>query len=278
MHDSRTRVSGDVVAEVRRHFPDAVFATVVPRNVRITEAPVVRRARDAVRPDLRRCACIHRRCEGGSCPWLNLPNAAVWAVVWPSLLGEQASVVAADESAAYARATDDVHPNPHQPRQRIDDDALRALAESIRRHGVVQPVVVRPRDAGGYELIAGERRWRAAGLAGLDQIPAIVRDADSPTRLELALVENMLREDLSPIEVAHACATLIEDFGQTHQEVAARLGRSRPAVSNLRAAARAPRGNSGHDRSRASSRRGTGARSSWRTVRGRSACWPSGRP
>jgi len=149
-----------------------------------------------------------------------------------SLLGDQAAAVVADETLRTL-PTDELHPNPHQPRQRIDDDALTALAESIRRHGVVQPVVVRPREAGGYELIAGERRWRAAGRAGLGQIPAIVRDADIGDRLELALVENMLREDLSPIEVAQACATLIEDFGQTHQDVATRLGRSRPAVSNL---------------------------------------------
>lgn len=149
-----------------------------------------------------------------------------------SLLGDQAAVIVADETLRTL-ATDDVHPNPHQPRQRVDDDALNALAESIRRHGVVQPIVVRPREAGGYELIAGERRWRAAGRAGLGQIPALVRDADLADRLELALVENMLREDLSPIEVAQACATLIEDFGQTHQDVATRLGRSRPAVSNL---------------------------------------------
>ncbi len=149
-----------------------------------------------------------------------------------SLLGDQASALAAGESLRTL-ATDEVHPNPRQPRQRIDDDALAALAESIRRHGVVQPVVVRPREAGGYELIAGERRWRAAELAGLRQIPAVVRDADLGARLELALVENLLREDLSPIEVAQACATLVEDFGHTQQEVATRLGRSRPAVANL---------------------------------------------
>jgi ParB family transcriptional regulator, chromosome partitioning protein len=149
-----------------------------------------------------------------------------------SLLGDQAAAIVADETLR-SLATDEVHPNPHQPRQRIDDDALNALAASIQRHGVVQPIVVRPREAGGYELIAGERRWRAAGRAGLGQIPAIVRDADLGDRLELALVENMLREDLSPIEVAQACATLIEDFGQTHQDIATRLGRSRPAVSNL---------------------------------------------
>ncbi len=149
-----------------------------------------------------------------------------------SLLGDEGGAGIAGP-AGRTLPLADVHPNPHQPRQRLDDDALAALADSIRRHGVVQPVVVRPREAGGYEIIAGERRWRAAAMAGVTEIPAVVRDADADIRLELALVENMLREDLSAIEVARACATLIEDFGQTHQEVATRLGRSRPSVSNL---------------------------------------------
>lgn len=127
-----------------------------------------------------------------------------------------------------------IRPNPDQPRTRIDEAALAALAESISTSGVVQPVVVRPADASGaHELIAGERRWRAAGRAGLEAIPALVRDADDRERLELALVENMVREDLNAIEVATACAVLIEDFGLSHAEVARRLGRSRPAVSNL---------------------------------------------
>jgi ParB family transcriptional regulator, chromosome partitioning protein len=149
-----------------------------------------------------------------------------------SLLGDEGGAAIAGPAGRTLPLTE-VHPNPHQPRQRLDEAALASLADSIRRHGVVQPVVVRPRDGGGYELIAGERRWRAAAIAGVMEIPAVVREADADVRLELALVENMLREDLSAIEVAHACATLIEDFGQTHQEVATRLGRSRPAVSNL---------------------------------------------
>lgn len=149
-----------------------------------------------------------------------------------ALLGDQPAGDRPGE-VLHELSVDDVHPNPNQPRQRLDEAALAALAESIGRHGMVQPVVVRVREAGGYELIAGERRWRAARLAGLATIPALLRDADAGGRLELALVENMLREDLSPIEVAQACAALIEDFGQTHQEVATRLGRSRPAVSNL---------------------------------------------
>ncbi|MFN8120900.1 MAG: ParB/RepB/Spo0J family partition protein [Thermoleophilia bacterium] len=126
----------------------------------------------------------------------------------------------------------DIHPNPDQPRRRIDPAALATLVESIRQHGLVQPVAVRP-DGDGYVLIAGERRWRAAREAGLERVPALIREADEQGRLELALVENLVREDLSPMEVARACAILTEDFGQSHQNVADRLGRARPTVSNL---------------------------------------------
>lgn len=125
-----------------------------------------------------------------------------------------------------------VRPNPEQPRRRIDPEALAALVASIRSSGLVQPIVVRPVEE-GYELVAGERRWRAAREAGLERIPALVRDADERERLELALVENMVREDLNAIEVARAVAVLVEDFGQTQAAVAERLGRSRPAVANL---------------------------------------------
>lgn len=130
---------------------------------------------------------------------------------------------------------DAIRPNPDQPRRAIDAAGLEALAESIRTSGLVQPVVVRPlSDApGAFELVAGERRWRAAGMAGLTALPALIRDADEAERLELGLVENLVRQDLSPIEVATACATLIEDFGITQTALARRLGRSRPAVANL---------------------------------------------
>jgi len=126
-----------------------------------------------------------------------------------------------------------ISPNPRQPRTRLDEAALSALAESIQVSGLVQPVVVRPAGDGRYELIAGERRWRAARMAGLERMPALVREAEDRERLELALVENLVREDLNAIEVARAVATLVEDFGQTHEEVGTRLGRSRPAISNL---------------------------------------------
>jgi ParB family chromosome partitioning protein len=129
--------------------------------------------------------------------------------------------------------TDMIAPNPRQPRREFDEETLVALAESIRLRGVLQPVLVRPLPSGNYELIAGERRWRAAGLAELETIPAIVRHHDDATSLEVALIENMAREDLNPIEEARACAALTEELGLSREEVGQRVGRSRVAVSNL---------------------------------------------
>jgi ParB family chromosome partitioning protein len=126
-----------------------------------------------------------------------------------------------------------IEPNPDQPRARIDPDALDGLVESITTSGVVQPLIVRPLPGGTYELVAGERRWRAAQKAGLKQIPAVVRDEDESRRLETALIENMVREDLSPVDEARACAALVEDLGLSKEDLAKRVGRSRAAVSNL---------------------------------------------
>ncbi len=126
-----------------------------------------------------------------------------------------------------------VAPNPRQPRRRFEEEALRGLAASIRERGVLQPVLVRPVAGGTYELIAGERRWRAARLAGLDEVPALVRARGDSEALEVALVENMAREDLNPVEEARACAALVEELGLTREEVGRRVGRSRVAVSNL---------------------------------------------
>jgi len=126
-----------------------------------------------------------------------------------------------------------IDPNPDQPRRRFDEDALAALAASIRERGVVQPVLVRPQPGGRYQLVAGERRWRAAASAGLTEIPAIVRHHDDATSLEVALVENVARQDLNPVEEARACAALVEELSLTKGEVGRRIGRSRVAVSNL---------------------------------------------
>ncbi len=132
-----------------------------------------------------------------------------------------------------ALAPELISPNPHQPRTDFDETALLGLAESIRARGVLQPVLVRALPGGTYELIAGERRWRAAQLAELDSIPAIIRHHDDAASLEVALIENMAREDLNPVEEAHACAALTEELGLSREQVGARVGRSRVAVSNL---------------------------------------------
>ena len=125
-----------------------------------------------------------------------------------------------------------ITPNRHQPRAHFDEESLVTLTASVREVGVIQPVLVRPSGDGSYELIAGERRWRAAKRAGLATIPALVRDADELAAVEQALVENLHREDLSPLEEAGAYQQLIEDFGLTHDELATRVGRSRVAITN----------------------------------------------
>src|SRR3954465_12806417 len=149
-----------------------------------------------------------------------------------------------EETGLREIPTELIRPNPKQPRREFDDEALLALAESVKARGILQPVVVRPLAGGNFELVAGERRLRAAVIAGVGQVPAIVRETDETERLharpphkkgrhELALIENMAREDLNAIEEARACATLVEDLGLTKEEVARRVGRSRVAVSNL---------------------------------------------
>ena len=127
---------------------------------------------------------------------------------------------------------DDIAPNHRQPRTEFDDEALDALAASIKAVGVLQPVVVRQKQDGGYELIVGERRWRAARRAGLDRIPAVVREAGEEDMLRDALIENLHREDLNALEEAAAYRQLLEDLGMTHEQLAERVGRSRAAITN----------------------------------------------
>jgi ParB family chromosome partitioning protein len=129
-------------------------------------------------------------------------------------------------------SVDEIAPNARQPRRRFEPEATAGLAESIRRQGLLQPVVVRPRAGGGYELIAGERRWRAAKDAGIATLPALVREADDRDSLLLALVENVAREQLSAVEEARAYAALVDEFGLSLGDVAERVGRSKSSVSN----------------------------------------------
>ena len=138
---------------------------------------------------------------------------------------------AGDHQLSYLRI-DSIRPSPYQPRQTIDQDELAGLAESIRQDGLMQPVVVRPDPPGGYQLVAGERRWRAAELAGLDTVPAIVRNLDDRQLAEWAVVENLQREDLDSMEQAEAFRRLIDQFGLSHEEVAQRVGVDRSTVSN----------------------------------------------
>jgi ParB family chromosome partitioning protein len=128
---------------------------------------------------------------------------------------------------------DRILPNSHQPRKNFDEDALNELADSIREHGVIQPVVVSPLEEGFFQLIAGERRWRASQRAGLLRIPAVVREAGAHDALELALIENLQREDLNPMEEAQAYDRLISDFSLTQEEVARRVGKNRATIANM---------------------------------------------
>jgi ParB family chromosome partitioning protein len=144
------------------------------------------------------------------------------------------SAVPKDELEEFRQlAIELIAPNPNQPRRSFDEETLLALAESIRSRGVLQPVLVRPLAGGRYELIAGERRWRAAQIAELETVPALVRHHDDDDSLEVALIENMARENLNPVEEARACAALVEELGLTREEVGLRVGRSRVTVSNL---------------------------------------------
>ncbi len=125
-----------------------------------------------------------------------------------------------------------VEPNPHQPRKDFDEEELQALSDSIAQHGVMQPLTVRETAGGYYQIIAGERRWRAARLAGLKDIPAVVIEADDRKTMELALIENLQRQDLNPVEEALGYQSLIADYGLTQEDAAKQVGKSRPAVAN----------------------------------------------
>lgn len=125
-----------------------------------------------------------------------------------------------------------VEPNPMQPRKAFDEEELQQLADSIREHGIIQPLAVRLGENGVYQIIAGERRWRAARIAGLAEVPVYILQADDRAVMELALIENLQRQDLNPIEEANGYKTLMEEYGLTQEETAARVGKSRPAITN----------------------------------------------
>lgn len=150
-----------------------------------------------------------------------------------ALLGEDAVLQESQEGQGSLRLPiSQVQPSMGQPRKRFDEVALQDLSDSIRIHGIIQPLTVRRLGSGYYQIIAGERRWRAAKLAGLKEVPAVVIEADDRKAAELAMIENLQREDLNPIEEAAGYKSLIEDYGLTQEEAAQRVGKSRPAVAN----------------------------------------------
>ncbi|MBQ6798041.1 MAG: ParB/RepB/Spo0J family partition protein [Oscillospiraceae bacterium] len=147
-----------------------------------------------------------------------------------ALLGDYAEPAAAAQT--HTLPIHNVEPNPLQPRKVFDEEELLALSESIREHGIIQPLAVRPAGNDYYQIIAGERRWRAARMAGLSEVPVLILEVDDRTVMEMALIENLQRQDLNPIEEANGYKTLMEEYGLTQEETASRVGKSRPAVTN----------------------------------------------
>lgn len=137
-----------------------------------------------------------------------------------------------EENGVLKLNINDIEPNREQPRKSFDDDAVSELADSIAQHGLIQPIVVTPLSNGRYSIVAGERRWRACRIAGLNEVPVIVKDASKQELMEIALIENLQREDLNPVEEAFGYRSLIDSFGLTQEEVATRMGKSRSAVTN----------------------------------------------
>lgn len=149
-----------------------------------------------------------------------------------ALFGEDLSLEEETEEVVFELPVVKIEPREDQPRRRFDEEALEELAESIRQHGLIQPITVRPEENGYYQIIAGERRWRAARLAGLETIPVHVLTVDEQKAMEMALVENLQREDLNPIEEAQGYEMLQQTYGMTQEAVASSVGRSRPAIAN----------------------------------------------
>ena len=137
-----------------------------------------------------------------------------------------------DRNATITLKISDIEPNRTQPRKEFNDAALAELADSISQHGIIQPLLVRPIFGGGYQIVAGERRWRAARMAGISEVPAVIREMSDGEVMELALIENLQREDLNPVEEAQGYQSLIDTYGLTQEETAKTVGKSRPTVTN----------------------------------------------
>ena len=207
MYDDRTNLSRQVVEEIKAHFKEKVFETVVPRNVRLGEAPSF--GKPIMLYDIR---------SKGAESYLNLAREII-----------QHEPGKAAGSGTYTAEAALIVPNRFQPRSQFTD--LEGLAASIKENGVIQPVII-TEDQGSYQLVAGERRWRAAQLAGIVRIPAILRSVSDDRKLEMALVENIQRQELNPLEEARAYEMLLSDLQLTQEEVARRVGKDRSTITN----------------------------------------------
>ncbi|CAG2157141.1 unnamed protein product [Oppiella nova] len=235
MYDARNALTRDVSAELEQYFGKKLYDTVIPRNVRLAEAPA------------HGLPIIYfEKSSKGAIAYLNLAAEMLKKRLakgrgLDALLGSiqkeklQLEVQALDHGQLKQMDVTQLKRGAYQPRRFIGEQDLQELAASIKKHGVMQPIVIRPieNDETPYEIIAGERRWRAAQLAGLTEIPAIVRDLTDQVAIALALIENIQRQDLNPVDQALALQRFHEEFGLSHQEIADTVGKARTTVSNL---------------------------------------------
>ena len=214
MYDARTNLGAEVVEEVRKYFREKVYDTIIPRNVRLSEAPS--HGLPIIDYDIRSKGA---KGLGRGIDALFQDIAKLEDV---DVKNEQVTEILLNE----------LRPNPYQPRKTFDETSLQELANSILHSGVFQPIIVRKSAVKGYEIIAGERRFRASKLAGKEKIPAIIREFDEESMMQVAVLENLQREDLNPLEEAEAYEMLMKNLKLTQAEVAERLGKSRPYIAN----------------------------------------------
>ena len=245
MYDSRTKLSDQVVNEVRKFFGKKVYKTMIPRNVRLSEAPSHRKPAIAYDKESKGArAYLHRARKRRQKRRRPRPPQRRWnmgkdgkkglGMGLGALFGEEypAPQPEREETAPDLLPIEKIEPRADQPRKHFDPEALEMLAESIRTYGLIQPITVRPLEGGFYQIIAGERRWRASRMAGLKEVPVRILTADEQRAMEMALVENLQREDLNPIEEAKGYRALQDVYGMTQDDVAQSVGKSRPAVAN----------------------------------------------
>ena len=242
MYDPRNTLALNVSADLQKHFGDKLYRTVIPRNVRLAEAPSygvpalhLDRTSKGAQAYLRwpaKCCAATRRISAGE-------RGVAMAKLKGLGRGLDALLVGVERNARQANRCRRIAGRPYSARASISRAREWTRRRSpnwrnrSRRKGVMQPILVRPVDGGRYEIIAGERRWRAAQRAGLSEVPALVRDVPDQAALALALIENIQREDLNPLEEAQGIQRLIDEFGLTHEAAAQAVGRSRSAVTNL---------------------------------------------